>query len=179
MGATSVAILHFDRCGCAYTMSVPQVILNVYITHDSPISPFDPDFEQYEDETNEGYNFDAELESNVTPMRLIQIEDAPDINAMAYFVGVQDNGNGTSTDYKFTPSQLVNYVAGQMSIMAVCTSTGAVHNFAWAIDKEIKTITYGGIVYFMDEDFTQLGQELTWINGMEFTTDRTVKLSII
>jgi hypothetical protein len=90
---------------------------------------------------------------------------APELNAMTLFVGIQDNGDGTYTNYNFTPSQLASYFG---SLKYTSTVDGAAVTAATISGRAVTALLTDRAAYQIDEDFTQSGNTITWVNNNTF-----------
>jgi len=104
--------------------------------------------------------------------KLSDIAIAPALTDMAYFVGRQDNGDGTSTDYQYTYDQIVTLASGK-EIITVGTTDGTHITDSFFSGKAILSLTFGGQSYLQGENFTQSGSTITAI-GITFYTGQLI-----
>lgn len=95
--------------------------------------------------------------------KFIQITAATDITDMSYFVGTLDNGDGTSTDYRFSKELLIDSVLSSTRIEIAISVTGSDLTDPWFDGKEITEISMNNQTYLRDEDFAQSGDTITML----------------
>lgn len=95
--------------------------------------------------------------------KFIQITEATDITDMSYFVGTLDNGDGTSTDYRFSKDLMIASVLTSTRLEVAILVTGSDLSDPWFDGKEITELAMNNQTYLRDEDFTQLGDTITMI----------------
>lgn len=98
--------------------------------------------------------------------KFIQITTATDITDMSYFVGTLDNGDGTSTDYRFSKELLIDSVLASTRVEIAISVTGATLTDTWFDGKDVTELAMNNQTYLRDEDFTQLGDTITMIAGI-------------
>lgn len=133
-----------------------KLVTNPYITWDSDFQPTDPDYKPYVDE-NGNYYVPENMEN---PVRFFEIEDAPSLNAMSYFVGVGSDNK----DYLFTPGQLVAYVQSQTRKVFTATGDGDAFSDDFIDDTITEVVTLGQA--YDSSMFTIAGNTLTPPGGV-------------
>lgn len=154
--------LMIDGCGCLWWAQIDPIILQgSYIAWDSTynelISPYKP-YVKHDDETvfYVPYNFDP---MEPTPVKFLEIDDAPALTAMDYFIGVAGDGH----DYKFTPAQLIAYILGQTRKTVVATDADTLTDSF--ITDGISAIGVGGQL-FNAPFFTVVGSTVQPVPGL-------------
>ena len=167
-------VLTSNGCGCLRLIRVEDdVMVGAYINQQSSQDPNANDYIPYISETLlDTYYVPEDYNEMSTPRYHSEDSNAPSLNAMSLFVGIQDNGDGTFTNYNFTPAQLVGYFGGQVwQPKSIAASGNTVTNaflagdvydiieineqpYRWAIDG----VSLGVVTKTGDTmDFTQLG----------------------
>lgn len=157
-----------SACGCITLLRKPDAIDLPIITEISSKDQEATDYYPLQSE-DENYIFVPEnVEDMVDPVKISEIADAPAFNAMSMFTGIQDNGDGTYTNYNFTPAQLLTYVLSQTRTKFESNVNGVTVTVPWLNGREATEISTGGQSYIIDLDFTQTGNDLTLLNGNSF-----------
>lgn len=105
--------------------------------------------------------------------KLSAFNTAPDVNEMDYFVGVRDNGNGTFSNYKYTAAQ----IAENARLVYIITEDGTDHiTDPWIEGKDIQIALAGGASYLEGENFTVLGDTVTFLDRIAFSLGQKVIL---
>lgn len=109
----------YDGCCLQWSPLTPPIILGSYIaansTYDPQIDPYIP-YIADEEIYYVPHNYDPDMPD---PKKLLEIEDAPALTAMDYFIGTNADG-----DYKFTPAQLIAYVTPLIQRKVTVTVAG-------------------------------------------------------
>lgn len=81
---------------------------------------------------------------------------APDLSDVDYVIGVRDNGDGTFTNYKYTPEQIAAYVgsAGASTKRIVVADSGDSLTDIF-FSNAINAILTNNQTYLLDVDYTQ------------------------
>lgn len=165
-------------CGCNALVRMPEAVDLPFITEDSDISQNANDYMPFVSEDGQLLFTPENVDDMSTPTKFSEISDAPNLNAMSYFVGYQDNGDEPGTNYKFTPAQLIAYVLTQTRKVLTPAADGDTLTDEWLATHEITEIVMNGQSYLVDEAFTQEGDTVTRISGMmgDFSTTTKAKL---
>lgn len=105
----------YSSCGCM--IPIRYNLASTYVAEDSTVADYKPYVDQYG-------KYYVPSDMSEEQVKFIEVAEAPDLNAMSYFIGVQDNGDGTGTDYKFTPEQLQGYFAQKFATFNVVATAG-------------------------------------------------------
>jgi len=87
-------------------------------------------------------------------IRFDQITDCPSITTAAYFVGTFDNGDSTFTDYKYSVSDLLAYVASASSLLITVATGGSTLTDSF-FTTTCRSITTGTQTYLLGVDYSQ------------------------
>jgi len=93
--------------------------------------------------------------------KLIQIATSVTIDSVTYFVGVRDNGDGTSNDYRYSKSELIDAILEYTKKTITVSGTGATVTDSWFDGKTISEIVTDRQAYLRNVDFTQSGDTIT------------------
>lgn len=169
-------VLAKGACGCLRLINVAEdVLIGAYINETSDINPNAEDYKPYISETLEAYYVPEDYNEMSQPRYHSEDATAPSLNSMALFVGIQDNGDGTFTNYNFTPAQLASYVIAQ-SIIEVDGEGGAnVTNAAFS--RPVMLLNDGQQTYNRAQ-FTQAGTTITMTNGVTFYTGQLLTATL-
>lgn len=158
----------YDGC-CIQWLEAPEVItFGSYVTADSTLDPFIEPYEPYISPENEYYvpfNYDPEMPD---PKQLIDIADAPSLTAMDYFVGTNATG-----DYKFTPAQLIAYVAPMLRLPYEVEITGETITVADIASKPVQAIMLPNGTLTKSQ-FTQVNNDITYTGNSFYAGDNIV-----
>lgn len=127
----------------------------------------------YELEDNSAYfinegattDFIPENSTNMEGTKFSEIQEAPALNAMSIFIGIQDNGDGTFTNYAFTSAQLATYIKEQTSKDIEATEDGDTLTDEWFDGKTIRKIFTDNQTYIRGVGFSQDGDTITGIGN--------------
>lgn len=158
----------YDGC-CIQWLEAPEVItFGSYVTADSTLDPFIEPYEPYISPENEYYvpfNYDPEMPD---PKQLIDIADAPSLTAMDYFIGTNANG-----DYKFTPAQLIAYVAPMLRLPYTVETTGETITVSGIDNKPVIEIAMPNQTLTRSQ-FTQVGNAITYTGNSFYENDQII-----
>jgi hypothetical protein len=112
-----------------------------------------------------------------------QINIAPSIDAMSYFVGVHDNGDGTYSDYRFTSTQIATFFSGAGPLITAGSGGYTIGGGGTTLTGSYFTNTISEIAtnlqtYLLGADFTQTSTTITLLNGMTFNTGQILRAKI-
>lgn len=121
-----------------------------------------------EDTEEEVIYFVAENGDHMSALlKFSELDEAPEVSALSSFVGIMDNGDGTFTNYLFTPAELAAYInAGSTKERITVATAGNTLTNAWFETHTVMEIVSNGQTYQEGEDFTQSGDTIT---GVTFT----------
>lgn len=162
--------LTIGSCGC---LKLWDVGFSAYIVEGTTKNSLSANYTPYTPENDDEIYYVPENYSDMAqPQKHSEDSTAPSLNAMALFIGIQDNGDDTYTNYNFTPDQLVSYVMEntrkRVTITAdMITDGGATVTIPWASGKVISSIVTQRTAYQEGDDFTQASGGV--INGSEIT----------
>lgn len=149
-------------CGCLKVFKQADA---AYIPEDGTKDQFSDLYAYYSSEDEQFYYVN---ENNMaTALRHSEDATAPSLNGMALFIGLQDNGDGSFTNYNFTPTQLIGYVMGQ-SIISVTCESGTTINLDNAYSGRNVAMIQTTSQAYNEDDFTQNDTIITMTNGVSF-----------
>jgi hypothetical protein len=173
----SIITMTNGLCGCArlWRVEVPTDFPG-FITEDSNKSPNTPGYEPFvaENSTDGDYLFFVPEDYNEmsTPIKFSELDEAPDINAMSYFVGIQDEGE-SNVNYKFTPAQLMAYVAPMMRLPYRVLVTGETITVSGIAGKAVQSILLPNGTLTKSQ-FTQVNNDITYTGNSFYQDDEIV-----
>jgi hypothetical protein len=106
--------------------------------------------------------------SDFIPKKFINVTDAPDVSGMDYFIGTRDNGDGTSSDYKYSLAQIAG--ATRKAITVGTTAATLTDSF---FSNTISSIMANNQAFVVGDDFTQSGTTITLLSGI-FISGKTI-----
>lgn len=146
------------RCGC-FRIRFAETDIPSFITEDSNYDPDSTGYKPFVTEFDQDKFFVPETYDEMSePIKFSEVGDAPELNAMSYFVGIQDNGDGSFTNYNFTPAVMMAYIIGQTRKTVVSTNADTVTDAF--ITGGISAINVGGQLYNAPF-FTVVGNTIT------------------
>lgn len=87
------------RCGC-FQIRFAETDIPSFIEETSNYDPDTGGYKPFVSELDEEKFFVPEIYNEMSePIKFSEVAVAPDLNAMALFVGIQDNGDGTYANY--------------------------------------------------------------------------------
>jgi hypothetical protein len=112
-----------------------------------------------------------------------QINIAPTVDAMSYFVGVHDNGDGTYSDYRFTTGQIGAYFSGASPVITAGSGGYTIGGGGSTLTGSFFANTIIEIVtnlqsYLAGADFTQSGTTITLLNDMTFNSGQFLRAKL-
>jgi len=150
-------------CGC---MKIFKYADPSYIPEDGTTDLFSTEYIYYSSENNQYYYVNEN--GMATALKHSEDTTAPELNGMALFIGLQDNGDGSFTNYNFTPSQLVGYVMAQSIINVTCEAGSHIDLDTAYATRNLALVITGGRACAPDEfDHNDLGVDMT--NGLVFS----------
>lgn len=162
------------RCGC-FRIRFAETDIPSFITEDSNYDPDSAGYKPLVAEFDEDKFFVPEIYNEMSePIKFSEVADAPELNAMSYFVGIQDNGDGSFTNYNFTPSVMMQYIIGQTRKTVVADDGDTLSDSF--ISGGLSAISVGGQL-FNAPFFTVSGSTVTANSGlMSWGTGDTLTL---
>lgn len=172
--------LVIPNCGCAALWKVPDTAIASFITEYSDKIIGSDDYYPFvtEDDTDDFFvpeNYDMS-----TPVKFSETATAPDLNGMSEFVGLQDNGDGTHTNYRFTPQQLVVYVMGSVRKTYNADSDTDSYTDASLIGKDpsMLFLEQQSLIRGLGFSFDSLTGTVTLLGGQTFYEGQLFKIDI-
>lgn len=166
-------ILIASLCGCAGLAWLPELTDLGFVTEDST----QDNLTYFADESGDYIIVPENVQDMAEPLKISEIAEAPGFNSMSFFTGVQDNGDGTFTNYNFSPAQLIAYVSSQTWIFITPQATSPSITNNWFATHAVSEIRGDNTIYFIDTDFQQIGDTITWLN-MSFVATRKYKFVV-
>lgn len=164
----NIVITGLQCCGYRLRNMGGVAIEEAFISETSSHNPYDPTYQIFvNDENDELYFVKESFNPDVMaePLKFSEVDTAASVSDMAFFVGFLDNGDGTYTNYNYTLPQLASYFG---SLKYTSTVNAASVTAAGIDERPVKAILTDRAAYQVDEDFTQSGNAITWVNNNNF-----------